>query len=135
MANVGVGSLDFSSESATDNFYEKAGKLAKEKGIIISVITIKGSECKVSELGKLADLTGGRVTRVNPEKVGKNFKKALEDQLVGIDVEIRVRLHDALRFRDEMPQYLLEDESVFLKELGNVTNTTELTFEYEPKAW
>ncbi len=45
------------------------GNYAKNSGIVISTITLKGEECKVITLGKLSDLTHGTITRVNPENI------------------------------------------------------------------
>lgn len=43
--------------------------MAVEKGIIISLVTIKGEGCKIDILGELVEKTNGIVTRVNPEKI------------------------------------------------------------------
>jgi hypothetical protein len=51
--------------------------LAKENGIAISVITIKGEGCKIEILGKLAEETNGNITRVNPADIGKDFASIL----------------------------------------------------------
>jgi hypothetical protein len=45
LANKGLGSLDGSNVDA--QFYEKVSTIAKEHGIIINVITIKGDGCKL----------------------------------------------------------------------------------------
>ena len=133
MANVGLGSMD---SKEVDSFYNSVGKLAKENSILISVLTIKGSECKVDKLAVLADLTGGMVSRIKPSKIGKDFNKAMIGEMIGTDANLRLQLHRALCFRNEDSIYISKEEasfkknSIFSKELGNVTLSTEDTFEY-----
>lgn len=132
LANVGVGDLD-NSKRATDNFYEDMGIYAKERGIMVNIITIKGEGCKMEKLGQLADLTQGKVTRVNPDNITNDFASIMKDEVVGTQVEVKIRLHPALKFRNEEEEYLTENKSVYLKNIGNVTAGTTLTFEYQTK--
>ena len=132
-ANTGLGALDRKNQSATD-FYQQAGELAKQKGIIINVITIKGGGCRVDILSKLAELTGGKVTRVNPQKLGKDFSKALDEELMASNVTIKLKLPNIMKFRNEDTEFLSFDQSLFEKAIGNATRSTELTFEYELKS-
>jgi len=44
-----------------------------------------------------------------------------------------VKLHKGLEFRNEDPLSLSEDKTIMVKELGNVTEETEITFEYRLK--
>jgi len=75
---------------------------------MINVITIKGEGCKIDKLAKLADFTGGSVTRVNPEKILDNFANIIKDELAATGVDIKVRLHDSVKFRGEDSQNLSE---------------------------
>ncbi len=132
LANVGIGDLD-NPKSTSDNFYEDMGVYAKERGIMINVITIKGEGCKVEKLGQLADLTQGKVIRVNPDNITSEFASIMKDEIVGTQVEVKVRLHPALKFRNEEEECLSENKSVYIKNIGNVTAGTTLTFEYQAK--
>jgi hypothetical protein len=49
-------------------------------------------------------------------------------------VSLKVKLHKGLEFRNEDPASLSEDKSLMAKELGNVTEETEVTFEYRLKS-
>lgn len=64
-------------------------------------MTIKGEGCKIDVLGQLAEKTNGTVTRVKPEDIGTDFANILKDELVGTSVQLVVRLHRALKFRNE----------------------------------
>lgn len=76
-------------------------KFAAENGIIVSIVTIKGEGCKIDLLCKLSELTNGTVTRVKPEEISNDFANILKDELVGTQVEFIVKLHRALKFRNE----------------------------------
>lgn len=54
--------------------------------------------------------------------------------MIATNVVTKVKLHKGLEFRNENPIYLSEDKSLMVKELGNVTQETEITFEYRPKS-
>jgi len=70
LSNVGLGAFDeVQTEEQLkkmDEFYERLGELAKNKGVTVSVISIEGEECNIDTLSKISELTGGSVERVNP---------------------------------------------------------------------
>ena len=84
-------------------------------------------------LGKLADLTNGNVTRVNPAEIANDFANILSDEIVATHVELKLRLHKALKVRNELLEDQKEGGSVCEKKIGNATVNTEITFEYEAK--
>ena len=49
-------------------------------------------------------------------------------------MQLKVKLHKGLEFRNEDPNNLSEDKSLMAKDLGNVTEETEVTFEYRLKS-
>ena len=70
LANIGLGAFDEAKSpdemARVDEFYEKLGVFAKEKGLTINIVSIIGDECNLESLSKLAELTGGNVERVDP---------------------------------------------------------------------
>ena len=42
------------------------GEFAKQKGVMVSIVSIVGEECNIKTLSKIAEMTGGQVERVNP---------------------------------------------------------------------
>ena len=42
-------------------YYEHIANLANEKGVTVSLLTITGTECRILELGQVADKTNGEV--------------------------------------------------------------------------
>ncbi|CAD8124473.1 unnamed protein product [Paramecium sonneborni] len=128
LANLGLGSLDGDSNR---NFYEELGQQAAEKGIIISLVTIKGEGCKIDTLGQLVEKTNGSITRVAPEKIGQDFENIINDAVIGTQVELEVTLHKALQFRGEDN---LQQQNIIKRYIGNITRTTVLSFEYQLKS-
>jgi hypothetical protein len=60
-----------------DEFYERIGQYAKEKGLTINIVSIIGDECNLDSLSKLAEMTGGNVERVDPISLTSNFANIL----------------------------------------------------------
>jgi len=132
LANIGLGEMDTPEgmEKAED-FYTRVGNFAKDHGISVSVISIKGEGCKLGVLGKLADLTSGSLIRVDPNEITNEFANIMKQEAVGTQVEVKLRLHRGLKFRNEAEEFLREKGSLYEKKIGTVTESTELTFEYE----
>jgi hypothetical protein len=54
--------------------------------------------------------------------------------VIATKVELKVKLHKGLEFRNELPSLLSADKTILSKELGNVTEDTDVTFEYKLKS-
>lgn len=138
LANVGLGAFDeIKSEEElkkTDEFYERLGEFAKNKGITVSIISIEGEECNIDTLSKISEMTGGNVERVNPTGLTQNFSNILQMPVIATKVVSKIKLHKGLEFRNEDPANISEDKSVMVRDLGNVTEETEFTFEYTLKS-
>lgn len=137
LANVGLGAMDELKEpeqiEKCDEFYERIGEFAKDKGLTINIVSIIGDECNLDSLSKLAELTGGNVERVDPVQLTKNFANILSEPIIASNVVTKVKLHKGLQFRNENPINLSDDKSLLIRDIGNVTKETEITFEYTLK--
>ncbi|KAK6171248.1 hypothetical protein SNE40_019476 [Patella caerulea] len=131
LANVGIGKLNSLSSISEENitFYNDIGEKAVEKGVSISVITIKCAETRLVQLGKLADLTSGQVNHVDPMKLTEEFSNILADRIIATNVTATFILHKNLVFLEEDTK-----EYVIVKNIGNATMETEITFKYGKKA-
>ena len=71
IANVGLGNLDVESAQlpAVAQFYTQLGEHAKLHGVSVSVMSIKGTDCRMEYLGAVSDATGGDATIVDPLKL------------------------------------------------------------------
>lgn len=105
LANIGLGAMDeiASQEQveALDAFYEQIGILAKEKGVTVNIVSIEGEECNLDTLSKIAEVTGGNVERVSPIQLTQNFSNILSIPVIASKVQVKVKLHKGLEFRNE----------------------------------
>lgn len=126
-SNEGVGKVEnlHDDEPAPEEFYESIAATATAKGVSMSVITIKGTDCKLIHLGKLADTTGGQVNIVDPLKLTEEFSNVLADRIIATNVTATFILHHGL--------YIGKVENESSKEkrvIGNVRADHEISFEY-----
>jgi hypothetical protein len=137
LANVGLGAFDEAKTddeiAKVDEFYERIGQFAKSKGLTVNIVSIIGDECNLDSLSKLAELSGGNVERVDPISLTKNFANILSEPIIASNVVAKIKLHKGLQFRNEMQEHLSEDMSLLVRDIGNVTAQTEITFEYTLK--
>ena len=98
-SNVGIGDL-YKNENPKE-FYTKVGKIAKERGIVISLIAFEDSESQINILKNMIELSGGDIFRVNPKFILDDANDFLENRAIASDVEIRMNLNKCMTFRDE----------------------------------
>ena len=72
---------------ATEQFYVQIAQFAKSRGVVVSVISIEGTECKLENLGQVAEVTGGNVNKVNPLQLTENFQSVLEKPIIATNVQ------------------------------------------------
>lgn len=132
LSNIGLGSLDDlwtdEEKEKASAFYEQVGHLAKAKGLIISVVSIKGSDCSIENLGTLSELTAGIVERVDPLVLAKNFQTILDTPVIAIQVSMNIFVHKDLFIRKEDKSD--NENNSETREIGNVTKDSAVTFEY-----
>jgi Sec23/Sec24 trunk domain len=138
LANIGLGALDEAKSEEQllkiEQFYEMIGQYAKTKGVTVNIISIKGDQCNIDSLSKISELTGGEVELVDPKDLINNFSNILSIQTIATNVTLKVKLHKGLEFRNQDPLNLSEDKTILARELGNVNEETEVTFEYRMKS-
>ncbi|KAG2462174.1 HMCN1 protein, partial [Polypterus senegalus] len=128
LANIGLGYLNPKEEAPSETatyFYKSLAEEAVAKGVIVSVLTFEGTDCRLSELGQLADRTGGRVNIVNINNLSSEIQIILEDNVVATDVRATLFLPEGMYFR-----YEDHTDHKLLREIGNVTDDLEVTFEF-----
>lgn len=131
VATRGIGALDEKDEEKkqeAQQWYETMGEYAKAHGVVVSVISIKGQECRLEDIGRCAELTGGSIERVDPLELTKNFASILANPVIATQVTATMFLHRGLKFRNEP-----EDSNKLTREIGNVTVDSEASFEYQMK--
>ena len=131
-SNEGVGSVYHNRESAIQ-FYTKIGNIAKEKGIIISLIAFEDSESEIYFLKNMVENSGGDIFRVNPKYILDEVNDFLENKAIASEVEIKMNLNKCMSFRDEEKKDMINENSTILKKIGNVTKEKETYFELKFK--
>ncbi|CAF2229853.1 unnamed protein product [Rotaria magnacalcarata] len=140
LANGGLGSLELAQDTKVDEavrnraleegnqFYAGLTERARDKGVGISVITIKGTACLLPVIGQMADGTGGNVTIVDLLNMRDEFASILEQKIIATNVEATLIVHRGLYIRN--PDNLDEKLEKIKRDIGNVTKQTEVTFEF-----
>ncbi|KAL8595082.1 hypothetical protein ACOMHN_019120 [Nucella lapillus] len=126
-SNEGVGKVEnlVESDPSPDEFYENVGATANSKGVSVSVITISGTDCKLIQLGKLANTTGGQVNIVDTLKLTEEFRNVLADQIIATSVVATFIVHKDLYIGKEENAKCKEE-----REIGNVNADHEISFEF-----
>ena len=132
MSNLGIGDISEDREKAKD-FYVNIGNMAKEKGIVISLITFEDSESEIEILKNMVEYSGGEIIRVNPNEILDGFNDLLENKTLATDVQMKINLNKCMTFRDQDKKDLTNDFSSLSKKLGNVTRETENYYELKFK--
>jgi hypothetical protein len=101
--------------------------------VTVNIISIKGEECDLETLSHLYEKTGGNVDIIEPDELKKNFANMLKNETIATRVVTKIKLHKALEFRNEEEKDLNEDKTLLTRDLGNVTDDCEITFEYRLK--
>ena len=84
-SNRGIGNV-FKKREIVIQFYTKIGKIAKEKGIVISLIAFEDSESEIDLLKNMIELSGGDIFRVNPEFILDEVNDFFENKAIASDV-------------------------------------------------
>jgi hypothetical protein len=135
-SNVGLGTTNGRGAGLEESkrFYEKVGEFAQSKGVSCHIVTIIGAECNIDAITAVAEMTGGEIERVDPQDLNKNFKEFVSKPALASNVVLKVILHKGLEMRNEDPINLSIDKTILIKKFGNVTEDTEITFEYKVKS-
>jgi hypothetical protein len=130
-----------------EKFYDEIADYAKSKGVSVNVITMQGTDCRLSLLGRVADKTNGTLNIVNPLNLGQQFKSILENRVIATNVTAKLIVSKYLYIRDEefetaelkaidsgnakaKEELNKIKKSVVTKDIGNANVDTEITFEY-----
>ena len=70
---------------------------------------------------------------MNPDKLSEDFANVLQDEVVGLNVSVKVMLHKGMHFRNEAPENMKEEGCVLQKVIANATKNTRVAFEYDIK--
>ncbi|OCT70919.1 circularly permutated Ras protein 1 isoform X2 [Xenopus laevis] len=129
-ANTYLGNLDDIAEEhayqSSRLFYSNLAGLALRHSVVVSVLTIEGTDCRLPELGQLADKTGGKVNIVHPLNLAQEFQSILEEEINATDVNVRVYLPSYMYF-----VYEGHSAPILERTIGSTTPDTVLSMEFD----
>nr|XP_046232994.1 circularly permutated Ras protein 1-like [Scatophagus argus] len=129
-ANTKLGNLEAEDNDArtllsSTIFYQELGEYAANQGVTVSVLSIEGTDCRLDELGRLADRTGGKVVIASPKRLHPEFEQIIENRTIATHCTVTLLLPKSLRVRGEK-----EAGHKGTREVGNVDPDTEITFQF-----
>ncbi|CAK6964128.1 circularly permutated Ras protein 1-like isoform X1 [Scomber scombrus] len=129
-ANTDLGNLEVEDDDActllsSTVFYQDLGEYAANQGVTVSVLSIEGTDCRLDELGRLADRTGGTVVITSPNRLHQEFEQIIENRTIATHCTVTLLLPKALRVKGER-----EAGHKVSREVGNVDPNTEITFQF-----
>uniref|UniRef100_A0A3B3TSG1 Si:dkey-9k7.3 n=1 Tax=Poecilia latipinna TaxID=48699 RepID=A0A3B3TSG1_9TELE len=129
-ANIGLGDMEQAQSSYAEAlyFYRELALQAVEKGVIISVMSFKGTDCCLAGIGRMADVTGGRVNIVSIGTMASEIQSISEDNVLATSVTATLLAPHGVYF-----PYEEENNHKLVREIGNVTKGLEITFQFAVK--
>ncbi|CAB1312318.1 unnamed protein product [Coregonus sp. 'balchen'] len=129
-ANTDLGNLEVEGNDARSHlsstiFYHDLGEYAASQGVTVSVLAIEGTDCKLDELGRLADRTGGKVVIASPNELYTEFEEIIQNRTIATHCSVTLLLPTTLCVRRER-----EAGNRGTREVGNVASDTEITFQF-----
>lgn len=129
-ANAKLGNLEEEDNDAhtllsSTIFYQDLGEYAARKGVTVSVLSIEGTDCRLEELGRLADRTGGKVVIASPNQLHSEFKEMIGNRSIATHCTVTFLLPKSLRLKGER-----EAGNKGTREVGNVNADTEVTIQF-----
>jgi hypothetical protein len=65
---------------------------AKEKSVVVNIVTIEDTDCKLAVLRKVSDLSNGEMTVVNTHNLSKEFVNLINNKTIATSVQV-YKLH------------------------------------------
>ncbi|XP_061565329.1 circularly permutated Ras protein 1-like isoform X2 [Cololabis saira] len=129
-ANTELGNLEEEDNDArtllsSTIFYQELGEYAADQGVTVSVMSIEGTDCRLDELGRLADRTGGKVVIASPSRLHAEFEHIIQNRTIATHCTVTLLLPKSLHVKGEK-----EAGHKGTREVGNVNPDTEITFQF-----
>jgi hypothetical protein len=111
-------------------FYTRAAQYAKEKGVVVNILSIKGDRCNLKELGKLTLSTGGSILKIDPSLLGSEFNKISKEEVLGSESTLKIVVNQLFEIENGVGE-LSKDKTTLTQNYGSFTADTELTFNFK----
>ncbi|KAM9425066.1 circularly permutated Ras protein 1-like isoform 3-T3 [Pholidichthys leucotaenia] len=129
-ANTELGNLEDENDEActllsSTIFYQALGEYAANHGVTVSLLSIEGTDCRLDELGRLADRTGGNVVIASPHMLHSQFEQIIQNRTIATHCSVMLLLPKSLCMKGER-----EAGHKATREVGNVNPDKEITFQF-----
>ncbi|XP_063077246.1 circularly permutated Ras protein 1-like isoform X2 [Engraulis encrasicolus] len=129
-ANTDLGDLEAEDKDSCISvsstiFYRDLGEYAANRGVTVSVMSLEGTDCRLDELGRLADFTGGEVFISSPDKLYSAFQGMIESRTKATHCSVTLLLPTTMCLKGER-----ETGNRAVRMVGNIMPHTELTLQY-----
>ncbi|XP_076842965.1 circularly permutated Ras protein 1-like [Brachyhypopomus gauderio] len=127
VANAGLGSLNCDTRTLVSSsiFYQELGETAAAHGVSVSVVAVRGTDCRLEELGRLTDNTGGKVVISGSDELFVECLHLIEDKNIATHCTVTLLLPTVMRMRGER-----DAGHCGTRVLGNIIEESEVTFQY-----
>ncbi|XP_070304407.1 circularly permutated Ras protein 1 isoform X2 [Salvelinus sp. IW2-2015] len=125
LGNLEVEGIDARPCLSSTIFYHDLGEYAASQGVTVSVLAIEGTDCRLDELGRLADRTSGKVVIASPHELYTEFEEIIENRTIATHCSVTLLLPTTLCVKGER-----EAGNRVTREVGNVASDTEITFQF-----
>jgi len=129
LANRGMGAVTKIGGDPKE-FYSTVGNYAKQHDLVVSVLSLVDSECRLDLLSPIAGITGGDVLRVDPKNLHHDFDDMIKEQIIATQVVVKVNLPKYMKFTGTPEEYLTKNGSTYTQEIGSATKDSEVTCRY-----
>ncbi|XP_060080310.1 circularly permutated Ras protein 1-like [Ylistrum balloti] len=127
--NCGVGRMN-NSDSSCKDYYTMVGNYAKDNGIVVSILAIDGEPVGLENVSPCANISGGDVDVLDPLEIMRQLRVISQNYIVATAVCVVFHLHPELEVDDDdYPR----GSSRIVKEVGNATRDTDVTFFFKQK--
>ena len=126
LANVGLGALDGNAGRGAPEEYSVMGRLGRENGVRVSVVSMRGDDIKMEAVGSVAASTGGSVDIVDATSLQSTLE-SMAAPTVGTDVRLTLRCGRGVMLFDPATG---ESGSVLTALLPSVKRDSDAVFGY-----
>ena len=122
-----------------ENHFDQMSEFAVVNECRISLIGVEGCTCAMEYLSSIVNATGGSVHLLHPLEIVREIRKISQNFSISKEAKIRVRLPSCLMFSHEdilnstKNNSRLEEGSLFIRTIKNVTSITDISFEFQLK--
>ena len=101
-------------------YYNRVAEYAKKSRVMVNILSLKGDNCNLKELGKLSLATGGAILKIDPSLLGTEFAKIVKENVIGSNSKLTVKLNKIFTIASASSvDEISKDKSTLVQDFGN----------------